>query len=498
MPQFQRGYLWTRDDVVKLLDSVLQQYPIGTLFFWQRPAGAETAVLGPLHVEAPAHPAAWHVVDGQQRTVSLAGALSDLPGRSEDARFDLYLDLQHGTVTSRPRRGTLPAYLLPLRLACDTAALLRWLRGVEDDVLVERATEAGKKLREYQVPCYVVETEDERVVREIFDRLNTAGRPLDATAIFNALTSRGAGDPGSLPTLVERVSASPFGPLPDRTVLDAVLAVRGGDVTRDPRNEFAGEDPSPTYARVESALLQATQFLAAEAWVPHVRLLPTLLVVPVLTRVFDQDAQPSRWARRLLRRWVWRVALIREVAAGYSVALRQAVHAVDGDAESSALRLLALVKDRGEPPVELARPRLNGSRTRADVCLLLRNGPRHLLTGDPVTVADLLRDDGSVAIAQVRGTDGVAVDSLATRLAHPPLADAASAVLAASPDVLLTHLIDPEARKGLRSSAHRFAEVRGRTLDTWLRQQRAAAAEFGAVDRPALATLLLLPDEEAS
>ena len=40
LPEFQRLYKWTSDDVVQLFDSIVRGFPIGTLLFWKGPVAS--------------------------------------------------------------------------------------------------------------------------------------------------------------------------------------------------------------------------------------------------------------------------------------------------------------------------------------------------------------------------------------------------------------------------------------------------------------------------
>lgn len=35
IPRFQRGYVWERSKIVKLLNSIYEEHPIGTFFIWE-------------------------------------------------------------------------------------------------------------------------------------------------------------------------------------------------------------------------------------------------------------------------------------------------------------------------------------------------------------------------------------------------------------------------------------------------------------------------------
>jgi len=34
IPKFQRGFVWQEEQILKLLESIYQEYPIGSLLFW--------------------------------------------------------------------------------------------------------------------------------------------------------------------------------------------------------------------------------------------------------------------------------------------------------------------------------------------------------------------------------------------------------------------------------------------------------------------------------
>jgi uncharacterized protein with ParB-like and HNH nuclease domain len=75
VPHFQRPLRWQRDDVIKLFDSIVRGYPVGSLLLWRRPASKETLQFGALRISAPKMSDALWVVDGQQCIISLANAL---------------------------------------------------------------------------------------------------------------------------------------------------------------------------------------------------------------------------------------------------------------------------------------------------------------------------------------------------------------------------------------------------------------------------------------
>ena len=71
LPEFQRGYVWVRDQVRGLVQSLYREYPVGSLLVWTTSAST-TAVKG----EAPADGRIVDLLlDGQQRITSLYGVI---------------------------------------------------------------------------------------------------------------------------------------------------------------------------------------------------------------------------------------------------------------------------------------------------------------------------------------------------------------------------------------------------------------------------------------
>lgn len=113
VPHFQRPLRWQRVDVIRLFESIVLGYPVGSFLLWRRPAPEETLTLGALRIHGPELAESLWVVDGQQRIISLANALH--PKGVEDPRFALAYDLESGQFVprvpgwSKPCRWSRPA-----------------------------------------------------------------------------------------------------------------------------------------------------------------------------------------------------------------------------------------------------------------------------------------------------------------------------------------------------------------------------------------------------
>ncbi len=78
IPRFQRGYVWERSKIVKLLNSIYEEHPIGSFFIWEASAQYADFCREIEELKLPSKPEAnkfKFIIDGQQRITSLYVAL---------------------------------------------------------------------------------------------------------------------------------------------------------------------------------------------------------------------------------------------------------------------------------------------------------------------------------------------------------------------------------------------------------------------------------------
>ena len=97
LPVFQRGYVWSRDQVRRLMDSLYKGYPIGSILIWDTKVSEEGVVRGDDSISGNVK----LILDGQQRITSLYGLIrGEAPSFFEgDTRAftDLYFNVETDT-----------------------------------------------------------------------------------------------------------------------------------------------------------------------------------------------------------------------------------------------------------------------------------------------------------------------------------------------------------------------------------------------------------------
>jgi Protein of unknown function DUF262 len=535
IPHFQRPLRWQRDDVIKLFDSIVRGYPVGSLLLWRRPAQAETVQLGALRIDAPELSRALWVVDGQQRITGLANALH--PDGQSDDRFRISYDLRKRIFVPTPK-DTTRGDVIPLPVIFDLREVLRWFADHPETIdHVDEVNQITQTIRQFKVPAYEVDQDDPQILEDIFDRLNNYGKRLTRAEIFSALFAGEESDKDVTPTL-DRIAQDmsddlDFGLIDNDTVLQAILGRRAPDVLRQIRTEFGPdaritidvteEDRDTAYRLGEEALRRAVQFLQTVAGVPHFTLLPYKYLLVVLTRLFAHHPLLDERDQLLVRRWFWRAALVGpEIFRGNTTgAVRLQNRAIQpGDLEGSIRRLLDLIPWSAARAPDLKRFRSNEAATKLVLCSWWSLGPRSLPHGSPFDVVDLAESIG-VARTPVDAVKTVIPTGLiprdlrpwaANRVLYPAMGvddfgPAGSLLInsATGPDfkpdtwaqTLASHCVTPEMLSSLASDdTEEFLDFRQRALERQLRAFLDQRCEWDFEDTPSLDSLVLDDEDE--
>lgn len=349
VPGFQRPYVWTRNNVLELLDSVRSSYPIGTLMFWIDPSTEAhkkaKPFLGPFEVPMAPLSQQLLVVDGQQRITTLAGALLP-PGTlcertsvgidSDPNRFQVYFDAASAGVSAGKggdftylQAGDAPEpWQIPVSSLSDTARMFAAIgeifkvaepslpTGPSRDELIARIQTVARAFQSYQIPFVQFKTSNVNLAVESFARLNRKGVQMGPDEMFSALTFQEGSDKGfnvaaEIDAVLGAIQADGFGDVDRLVVLRTFLVVAELDPFRTNWARLGQEtkDKATTklpdaMRRAKSGLLTALQFLKKEG-VYNARMLPYGLQLLGLGLWFAENPVATKETEQLLRRWLW-------------------------------------------------------------------------------------------------------------------------------------------------------------------------------------------------
>lgn len=499
VPAFQRALKWTAKDAEVLLDSIYHGYPIGTLLLWQQRGESEVLRYGSVEVAASAMSDAWWVVDGQQRIHSLTRVLAG-KGLGRDP-FSLHFDLEKAQFVRLGRTPEVMNNHLPLTEVLDSERLIRWLRTKDATTYESQAIRLGERLREYQIPVYIVRTDDEDAVREIYRRVNSTGHRMPDDEVFDAIhAARNGQRPDGLRGLAHSLEDLGFGLIEGDTLLKMLRALLGRDVFEQ-RPELDQKDSPGHLAALERSARAALVFLREHAEIPHLSVLPYDLPLIVLTVFFHRFPEVHPRSRELLARWVWRGATT-GAHQNDTLNVRSALQAIGDDEHGSIQNLLSTI-----PPTESIKAleetkpfALSWARCRVQTLALLDLGPRNFHTGDimPFSAPGPKAGERMNVHNILSDTGDEWQQDLANQIIHPALPHGFRDALlkCREAEVLRSHGISLEALARLeRDDLAGFFSLRNKALKAHLAAFVSRHTRWDASDRPPLIALDIEDDD---
>ena len=481
IPRFQRPFVWRRDQMTDLLDSVYKQYPIGSLLVWETAREIATLDrLGPFIFPDVADERVGYVLDGHQRLATLAGALvardvgTTDPSDEDPDRWKLGWNMsarrfQHIRAGSRE-------LLFPLTALLDTLTFFREIDALRDSLppdeandYVEDVSRVARAFQQYRVPVIRIRETGLSEAVEIFARLNSKGQAMSADQMVSALMYRQDGGhdlnlASEIDDLADQLGQRDFADVDRTTILRAILANLDEDIYRTDwtrltadRRETLQERMRLGVERTAESLDRALDFLT-QVGVKAGRLLPYAMQLVVLSAFFDVQAEPTTEQLGLLRRWFW----VSSFSGWFGGGNPSRVNSLVAEFRRLGLapsprRLENFDLDSRSLPYPVTFD-MRSARTRCLLLVLLSLEPRGG-SGDPIPEPwRKIAEKGPSAIGQVFSSiPEDLTGNPANRMVRPPEGERGTLrqwvlgmVTQGTSDVLLSHAVDEEAAEALR------------------------------------------------
>lgn len=188
LPSFQRQYVWDEDDIKDLIDSMVNNYPIGTVILW-KPSSPSLAKIDPfskplIDVDSgKEHSEVFYVIDGQQRLTSLLLLFRDWKITRGGEEIKCEVPITYNPANKKFYKSkTLGINLSNLIKAfwLKDKDMLRKLMDETPDEQFDDMNEKINRILEYKLPIYIMKTYEENEqtfldMAEAFIRVNRYG-----------------------------------------------------------------------------------------------------------------------------------------------------------------------------------------------------------------------------------------------------------------------------------------------------------------------------------
>lgn len=390
LPRFQRDFVWSRQQVLDLLDSIARSYPIGSFLLWKSDDSASLAsdrtIAGLQVEEAEEGKDVAYLLDGCQRLSTICGALYWQPNGDPDSFWNLAYDLETGRFLHHHDLDDPPANQIPLRLLAEPSGFFNRIRDLPD-LFHERAAALFNRFERYEVAVVTLHATPFSEIGRIFERVNTRGTPLTTVELVRAATWTADFDLLAETDAVRGVLARKhYGQIDRMLLLRAIAAAAGLGFSKENVESLAlaGRSALRTaVAETAAAARLAVDFLTTEIGTPTADALPYLNQLAVVIEIFRRVPRPTGPQFKEIRSWFWSTALTgyfegwnaRKMAADLAAIKRFA----DG---AKTLDLVVPAPSIGLWTAQ--QYRRDTARTKALALMLAAAGPRDLRSGQRI------------------------------------------------------------------------------------------------------------------
>ena len=326
VPPFQRDFVWERDRVKDLFDSIKRNYPIGSVLMW-KPAQSmnwsNNHEIGSFKLKKGTEKD-WYVLDGFQRLSVLFGCLTnpDKSGLEYDEQkyltFNLYYDLKAEEFLYLKSSNSCQPYQIPVYVLMSSSDFRQYSRMYienqlpqdEINLYLDRADALSSRLLEYRIACIEISNANIEEAVDIFSRLNSKGIDTSYDWMVNALSYKDGEFrfAEEISSVKKQLKPYDFGDIPRNALFRCVqsafdkLYIDQTEIEKLARRDDFVEKTRATIPLI----VRAVKFLHDELFVSKYKLLPYNTQLIFIIEFFRQLPTPTEQQLKDLKEWFWK------------------------------------------------------------------------------------------------------------------------------------------------------------------------------------------------
>lgn len=391
IPVFQREYVWKDEQIMSLLDSIYQGYPVGSLLLWSTkvPLKHERDVGG---FELPKTPEDFpvnYLLDGQQRLTTLYGVFNS-DARTADPELAERFDVSFVPETAAFVHSSVadPKKSINLRTILDTTKLLPELARFSPDHQKVIAT-LTERFKDYEFPVVTIRDRSNQEVCRVFQRINSSGTSLSTLELLSAWTwSEQFNLINEIQALLDRLSDCGYEELGEELVLRCLAAVVLGGIDAEALVDVSPDQLIEGMTKLKQAMYATVDFLEKELRIKNIVFVPFPIMLVPLIGFYARTLKPSSDQLLGLKRWFWHCAFTQKYKAGTNTAVLEDLKRMEMFATDPSV--FAALDAKVDPNVFMKTWRINSTIAKAAICMLAQAQPRSFLTGSSVDLGTVM------------------------------------------------------------------------------------------------------------
>lgn len=326
IPAFQRAYVWKQNQILDLLDSIRNNYPIGSILLWsttERLNHTRNIAGYKIPDNAMEYPVNY-VLDGQQRVSSIYATFSDKTEQDEESAnynpnldiFEIYYDFL--TKSFKPKNEVHPGSnsIIYLRNFLNGAKLFDSLK-VLNPIYHSEAQELYSKFINYELPVVTIKNRDKSEVGVIFERINNTGTKLTTLDLMTAWTwTDNFHLLESITELLDELEEKNFGDITQNILLQAISGIIQNDTTTKAITKLTGEEIRDNWESFCESLRKSIDFLSSELNCSHQDFLPYQQQIIAISKFFSIKGDIEAEQLKELKKWFWKTSFSNRYSTG--------------------------------------------------------------------------------------------------------------------------------------------------------------------------------------
>jgi hypothetical protein len=401
IPPLQRPFVWKVSQIIELLESIYNDYPIGSILLWQTNKQLPSArnVAGfKIPDKDPEYPF-FYVLDGQQRLSSLYGVFCNKREADQalskeyqvdPSIFDVYFDFENKKFVHVDDKVPDGVYL-SMQILLDTSKFLETLSSL-DQKFHEDAKELYGQFSNYEIPEVITKKRELEEVGVIFERINNTGSRLDLFDLMVAITwTESFHLQEAFSSIHKILDQKHFSGIKNKIILQCISAILKESSQTKVITLLNPEDIRSNISLLEESLKRTIDYLATELSVKSVNLLPHAHQIVPACYFFSKIKSPTQLQKKYFNEWFWKTSFSKRYSSSTDRNIDEDIQSFKSLIEGNDSQAFRKINYSISPEVlkDTVFSRVN-SFSRAFIVLLAGNHPKDLANGVFVDTGEAL------------------------------------------------------------------------------------------------------------
>ena len=316
IPPFQRSFVWKQEQIIELLDSIYNDYPIGSILLWETNDNlpSKRNIGGYSLPESRDDYPINYILDGQQRVTSIFGVFCfDLEQESDpelstdifDIDFDLEKKIFIGSKDNTNKNNS-----IPLKLIFNNYKFNKYLSDNKfSEDLTEESVQLQSVFQNYELPQVSIKKRSKSEVGVIFERVNNSGTPLSTLDLMIAWTWMEEFHlKERFEDIYEILEQKNFGNIKNKIILQSISAIIQETTKTKEILDLNPDSVRENMDLLRNSLEKAIDFISTQFNCESEDFLPRLQQIVPLSFLFSKSNGLDASQSSAVQKWFWRTS----------------------------------------------------------------------------------------------------------------------------------------------------------------------------------------------